>query len=447
MRQQSQIQRTLGGAEGIARITTLLERERFSSRSDLGRRVCEEFDFRDRLGRLQLSGCLNALRVIEQRCDSIVLPVAGTAVPRAGRPSLLAEGVRLAESVPEHLSQVRRLRILGVDGPRQRRVWNTLIANHHPCGMTTFAGAQMRYLVDSEHGWLAAVGFSAAALRLAAREQWIGWSDRQRRAHLDKLVCLSRFLTGGGCANLASHVLGRVLRRLPGDFRRRYGHSPWLVETLVELQQDGASLRAANFVRVGRTAGRGRQDRHKRRRAGVKAIYVYELRPDWRRRLGVPWVDRWRRLGPAEGLDSASWAQKEFGGAPLGDKRLTARLVRSAQLLGERPGRSIAGSQSSGAAEIDGYYRFIERPGPGEGQRRGVTVGRILRPHRERSMRRMQAQQEVLCIQDGSDLRFATRPGCTGLEVIGRNQTKSRTQGMHLHLTLAVTPTGLPLGV
>ena len=168
MRQQSQIQRTLGGAEGIARITTLLERERFSSRSDLGRRVCEEFDFRDRLGRLQLSGCLNALRVIEQRCDSIVLPVAGTAVPRAGRPSLLAE------SVPEHLSQVRRLRILVVGGPRRRRVWNTPIAHHHPCGMTTFAGAQMRYLVDSEHGWLAAVGFSAAALRLAAREQWIG---------------------------------------------------------------------------------------------------------------------------------------------------------------------------------------------------------------------------------------------------------------------------------
>ena len=62
-------------------------------------------------------------------------------------------------------------------------------------------------------------------------------------------------------------------------------------------------------------------------------------------------------------------------------------------------------------------------------------------------MRRMQAQKEVLCIQDGSDLRFATRPGCTGLEVIGRNQAKSRTQGMHLHLTLAVTPTGLPLGV
>ena len=77
--------------------------------------------------------------------------------------------------------------------------------------MTTFAGAQVRYLVDSGHGWLAALGFSAAPLRLAAHEEWIGWSDQQRRAHLDKLVCLSRLLIGGGCANLASHVLPREM--------------------------------------------------------------------------------------------------------------------------------------------------------------------------------------------------------------------------------------------
>ena len=135
MRQQSQIQRALGCSEGIARITALLRRERFSSRSDLGRRVCEEFDCWDRLGRPQQSGCLNALRVIERRCDSIVPPVAGMSVPRAGRPSLLAEGVRRAKSVPGNLSE-----------PRRMRVWNTLIANWHPGGVTTFAGAKTRYL-------------------------------------------------------------------------------------------------------------------------------------------------------------------------------------------------------------------------------------------------------------------------------------------------------------
>ena len=87
----------------------------------------------------------------------------------------------------------------------------------------------------------------------------MGWSHSQRRAHLDLVVGLSRFLVQGGCANLASHVLGRVLRRLPGDWQARYGYRPWLVETFVAADQDGASLRVANFVRDGgpRAAGSG----------------------------------------------------------------------------------------------------------------------------------------------------------------------------------------------
>ena len=77
--------------------------------------------------------------------------------------------------------------------------------------------AQLRYLIGSAEGWLGALGFAATALRLAARERWMGWSDAQRRAHLDLAVGLSRFLVRGGCANLASHVLGRALRCLPED--------------------------------------------------------------------------------------------------------------------------------------------------------------------------------------------------------------------------------------
>ena len=210
----------------------------------------------------------------------------------------------------------------------------------------------------------------------------------------------------------------------------------------MEEGQDGASLRAANFLRIGETAGRGRQDRDKRREAGVKSIYMYELRPDWRRRLGVAWVDHAPRLEPGEGLDSATWAGQEFGGAALGDKRLTARLVHSAELLAEYPGRAISANARSDAAAVDGYYRLIEQP-----ESTAVTVERILAPHRERSVERMRGQETVLCIQDGSELNFATRPGCGGLEVIGRNQTASKTLGLHLQLTLAVTSRGLPLGV
>ena len=93
------------------------------------------------------------------------------------------------------------------------------------------------------------------------------------------------------CPNLASHVLGRVLRRMPVDFEVRYGYRPWLVETFVEGEYRGTSLKAANFVRVGETAGRGRQDRDKRRAESAKGIFMYAVDPAWRKRLGVAWVD------------------------------------------------------------------------------------------------------------------------------------------------------------
>ena len=443
MRAQSQIRRTLGAAEAVGRVAAILSEEEFASRRSVGRRICEEFDFRDGLGRLQVAGCLKALAALAQRSERIVLPPAGPGVPGGGRPALLADGAQLAAQVPERLEQVRELVIQPVGDRARRRVWNTLIASHHRQGVTTFAGAQMRYLVDSAHGWLGALGFAAAALRLAARERWMAWSDEQRRAHLNHAVVgLSRFLIRAGCANPASHVLGRVLRRLPRDYAERYGYRPWLVETFVAEGWRGTSLLAANFVRIGRTAGRGRQDRGNRRAAGEKTIYMYELQPRWRRRLGLPRVDPAPRLEPGEGLAGAVWARNEFGGAVVGDRRLTARLVRSAELLAECPGRSLSGSPRSDAAAVDGYYRLIEQPEGGK-----VTVAGILSAHRERSVQRMRGQSAVLCIQDGSDLRYATRPGCTGLEVIGRNQTASKTKGLHLHLTLAVTAQGLPLGV
>ncbi len=136
-----------------------------------------------------------------------------------------------------------------------------MLAEEHPQGTTTIVGCQVRYLISSAHGWLGAVGFSASALRLHARDTWMGWNDKQRTAHLHRVVCLSRFLIRPAvqCRHLASHVLGRVLRRVGADFEARYHYRPWLVETFVE--HDGACFRAANFACVGPTAGRGRCDR------------------------------------------------------------------------------------------------------------------------------------------------------------------------------------------
>ena len=439
---QNQINRSLNAPAARVRLEQILAQSNGASRSAVGRRVCEVFDFADQQGRLQLSGCMKALRALEG-AGEIQLPAARCAAPPSA-PRRLARALPAPVAVPATVSAVADLAIVLVETDEQRRAWSTLIAEEHPRGMTTFAGCQLRYLVTSAHGWLAAVGFSASALRVASRERWMAWSDEQRKGHLHRVLCMSRFLIrpSVSCTHLASYVLGRVLRRLARDFEARYGYRPWLVETFVEPPQEGVSLRAANFLYLGQTAGRGRQDRHNRHAETRKSVYIYQLAPDWRRRLGVPFVDHAPVLVPGDGLDSERWARMEFGGAALGDKRLTARLVRSAELLAAYPGRAMCGTAKTDRQAVDGYYRFIE-----QAQESAVTVENILEPHRARSIQRMRSQRTVLAIQDGTDLNFARRPNCEGLGIIGKNQTSAKTLGLHLHLTLAVNGEGLPLGV
>ena len=440
MRLQSQILQTLRTPEGQARLEPIVAGGAFESRTALGRAVCAQFGFTDARGTAQLPGCLKALEVLETE-QLIALP-APRPHPQRPSPRCLAAPVPAPVDVPAQVRDVEGLRLVVVEDEAQRRIWNTLLAEEHPQGTTTFVGCQVRYLVGSAHGWLGAVGFSASALRLRARDTWMGWSDAQRTAHLHRVVCLSRFLIRPAvrCRHLASHVLGRVLRRVEADFEARYHYRPWLVETFVAPEHDGACFRAANFVCVGPTAGRGRCDRAHAGARTVKSVYMYELAAHWRRTLGVAPVEAAPSRHPGEGLDSAQWAQNELGGAPLGDKRLSARLVRSATLLASCPGHVFTGAPDRAA--VKGYYRLIDHPDESQ-----VTPEHIVAPHRARTIERMRAHDTVLCIQDGTDLSFATRPGCEGLSIIGRNQTTAKTLGLHLHLTLAVSGAGLPLGV
>lgn len=442
---QHQIKRTLLGEGALARVRALTEREAASHRSAVAERVCEQFGFIDARGRMQRSGCLKALRELE-RAGHIRLPAPRTRAQRRGAMRRLGEPVPAPRGVPAQVSAVRDLELVEVRTEAQRRVWTELMAREHPRGAGPLVGCQLRYLVGSAHGWLGALGFAAAACTLAARERWIGWDNEQRRAHLHRVVGLARFLIRPSveCRNLASHVLGRALQALPHDFEQRYGYRPWLVESFIETSvHTGASYRAANWTRVGATCGRGRQDRERAAAQTVKDIYVSVLERDFRTYLGVAApACRDAPLAPHEGLDSAQWVQHEFGNAPLGDRRLSQRLLDSVQRQAEDPMRAFAGVAKSDWAAVKGYYRLIDQPDDS-----AVTPENILQPHRRRTVRRLRAQDTVLCIQDGTDLNFAKRPQCTGLGVIGTNQTGAQTRGLHLHSTFAVTTEGLPLGV
>ncbi|MDZ4345277.1 MAG: DUF4338 domain-containing protein [Candidatus Binatia bacterium] len=171
---------------------------------------------------------------------------------------------------------------VGSADSKASRLWNGLMDRYHYLGSGPLCGAQMRYLIQGGGGqWLGALAFSAAAWRVKAREQWIGWSDTARQNHLEKVVCNSRFLICPWVRvpHLASHVLAKSSRRLGADWQERYSLAPLLLETFVERGRfRGTCYRAANWVYVGKSQGRGRQDRTKSFSLGAKDLYVYPLR-------------------------------------------------------------------------------------------------------------------------------------------------------------------------
>lgn len=443
METQNQIKRVLSEPSTIDHIGQVLAANPGLNRTQLADLLCEHLDLVDVRGRRQRSGCLKALRKLEQQ-GHLKLP------QRQGRrtvpsPRRLESAVPAPVEVPVQVGSVRGLRLVPVDDERLMRTWNELMIREHPLGAGPLVGRQLRYLIDSAHGWLGGVGFAAAALHLRDRDRWIGWDSEQRGAHLDKVVGLARLLIRPGvrCENLASHVLGLCVKAMRSDFERRYGYPPLLLESFVDTAGfQGTCFRAANWVRVGQTQGRGRQDREMKAAKSVKDIYVYPLAKDFRQRLGLPAGSGLGPLGLTEGLDGECWAEQEFGGAELGDARLTDRLVDIAAAKAKAPAMAWTEIAKGDWAATKAYYRFVDKPDDSP-----VTMAGILEPHRERTIQRMKAQQTVLCIQDGTDLNYTNLDRCEGLYELGSNQTGAKSKGLHLHSTLAVTTTGLPLGV
>jgi len=188
------------------------------------------------------------------------------------------------------VGQLSGLRLEAVQDKRASRLWNGLIDRYHYLGYTPLPGAQLRYLIHCDHGVLGAIGFGAAAWKVAARDRWIGWEAPCRETHLGRVLNNARFLIlpWVQVKNLASKVLALAAARIPEDFAARYGTRPVLLETYVEIPRfRGTCYRAANWRHLGETAGRGKCDRTHQAALPRKAVYVYPLAADFRRTLGV----------------------------------------------------------------------------------------------------------------------------------------------------------------
>lgn len=277
------------GREGLQRVREQVDLARGCQRAEIARRVCAELDWVTRGGRLALMSARVALLKLH-RAGLICLPPPRNGNGNGRRYSPDPSGAE-PERVQCALREVKPVRCELVAGAEGSKLWNSLIERYHYRGHANLPGAQLRYLLyGSGQRLLGALGFGAAAWRLAPRDRWIGWNAAQRRRRLDLVLNNARFLIGPWVkvANLAGHLLGQCVRRLPEDFQQRYGWRPVLLETFVESPFAGRCYRAANWIYLGQTQGRGKKGVHPvngQSPLPVKQLWVYPLRPDFRAHL------------------------------------------------------------------------------------------------------------------------------------------------------------------
>jgi hypothetical protein len=426
----------------IARMQRTIDAHSDLSRTALSRRLCEALGWRSANGRLKEVSCRTALLKL-QRSGTLRLPEA--------KPFVARRRVRRRDSKRDEAPIRRALKavqpvelvLIGSADSEASGVWNDLMDRHHYLGSGPLCGAQLRYLIRSErHGWLGGLAFSAAAWRVRSRDEWIGWSDEARERNLHRVVCNSRFLIlpHVQVPHLASHVLGRALGRLATDFRHRYGYEPWLVETFIDQERfAGTCYRAANFIEVGRTQGRGRQDRTHRGGASVKRVLAYSLDERAQERLREGGASARHRPAPTAATSVPApqdWAEEEFGGARLPDARLRQRLLAIARDFYARPQAQIPQACQS-RAKAKAAYRFFRHP--------KTQMDVLLEPHRQSTTRRIAEQRVVLCPQDTTSLNYSTHPATADLGPIG--SVPEGIIGLMVHDTMAFSVDGTPLGL
>jgi hypothetical protein len=258
-------------------------------RSEVARRVCRTLEWTDALGRPKvMSARVGLLRLHRAGLIELPAPSRGNGNGRGlmrgpdGWPEPVAVGGAVGE--------LSGLRLAAVLEPSASRLWNGLIARYHYLGYTPLPGAQLRYLIHYDGGVLGAIGFAAAAWKVAVRDRWIGWDGRCRAAHLGRVLNNARFLLlpWVQVKNLASKVLALAAARLPEEFAARYGERVVLLETFVQRPRfAGTCYRAANWQYLGETTGRGKCDRTHQAALPRKAVYVYPLAAQFRAALGV----------------------------------------------------------------------------------------------------------------------------------------------------------------
>lgn len=273
--------------DDIAFIRRLILDHPKASRRRLSQLLCKAWDWRQANGALRDMVC-RSLMLALHRAGWIELPPVRRIIPnplaRRSKPQpVLMDGTPLEAP----LSALQPLEFQQVRRSGDESLFNSLLEQHHYLGYTQPVGEHLKYLVYAQDRPIACLAWSSAPRHLGCRDRFIGWSPQARRRNLHLLAYNSRYLLlpWVRVPHLASHILGRMARLLPHDWERIYGHPVYYLETFVDPNRFRATCyRAANWIVLGRTTGRGKDDQTHRPNRPIKQV------------LGLPLVRHFRHL-------------------------------------------------------------------------------------------------------------------------------------------------------
>lgn len=281
------------GREEVALVREMVSSYPALSRQELANTACELLGWRRPGGGLKTWECKEFLEVLGERGLVTLPPLRATGRPigRRTRVDRTAAG-ETGELIEGTVRDVAPVTLRLVQEAKERALWRELVDRHHYLGHEVPFGAHLRYFVEiggPRPGVAGCVQLSSPAWRMQCRDNWIGWDDATRGRNLQRIVNNSRLLLlpWVRVRNLASTTLALVAQRLPDMWEERFGVRPVLIETLVDATRfRGVCYRAANWLTLGTTTGRGRMDQaHERHGEAPKTVLVFPLRRDAREQL------------------------------------------------------------------------------------------------------------------------------------------------------------------
>lgn len=279
------IQGRLLSSDDIDRVREIIVSNPSWRRTRISQELCSRWGWFNHLGQPKDMACRSMLLKLEAK-GYITLP-ARSSFPLNGLqhrsiPDINPDTTSIAASLRDLLP----LSIEIVKGKDSLALFCHLLSRYHYLGYSVTVGESMKYLIKDKFGRpLSCVLFGSSAWKVACRDSYLGWKKECRERSLYLVTNNMRFLVlpWVTVAHLASHILGRIARRIRKDWVERYGHTVVLLETFVDTSRfRGTCYRAANWRYAGQTKGRSRNDRFNDLRVPVKDVYLYPLTPHFR---------------------------------------------------------------------------------------------------------------------------------------------------------------------